>query len=661
MKVLLIGTGIGTWPNDGWGACENLVADFAWALEQVGAEVRVVHEKHPEYTIENHIQEFKPDIVHCEYDDHMIALLPVLQKYPQVKTLLTTHYAMLSQPYKLVQDGYMDRFLFACDLAIKSPLTLAVLSKEIANSYVDLGKVPLDKLWIFPNGTRVDKIKCSAAPLYSDRALCLGKIEVRKNQASLQTCPQIDFVGPITDDRFKETETYKGLWTRTQVYENLTQYPCLILISKGEGHPLVIGEALAAGCAIICNEISAANLPRNVPWVRVVPDSIVESPELLTKTVLEMCKIGCEYRNDIRLWAIRNLDWRMRACSYLDHLLPGKRIMKTAVIDTKGLRIALIGPGIMPIPPTGWGAVEQIIWDQAVLLRKLGHHVQIINTKNTEEIIETVNDGKYDIAHLHYDVYWNVIPRLTVKVRCITSHYPYIDKPQMWERDSYGPIFKGMVDLTKLPNVFLYPASQKDRMVYLQSGNVDPARIKLYKNGIPIDRFEVSENPHFPNRSVCLAKIEKRKRQHLTYWHPNIDYIGRGEFHHPNFRGEVGHDILYKLLTNYGNLVMLSEGENGTPLVVKEGMAAGLGCVLSKSAANELPGDLPWVTVLSEEELADPQQVESAIEHNRKVCRTMRAEIRKWVQENWDMETFLKEYVLDLSKVMGIFLRQKDL
>ena len=651
MKVLLIGTGIGAWPNDGWGACENLVADFAWALEQVGARVLVLHEKDPQSCIESKIQEFQPDIVHCEFDDHILALLPVLKKYPHIKTLFTAHYAMISQPYKLVQDGYMSRFLFACDLARKTPLILATISKEIGNAYVDLGKAPPEKIWIFPNGTRTDKIVCSEAPLYPDRAVCLGKIELRKNQYKLQECPLIDFVGPITDTNFKETRTYKGIWTRSQMYENLTQYPCLVLISKAEGHPLVIGEALAAGCAILCNEISAANLPRDVPWIRIVPESILDTPEILTQTVQELCKVGVAHRQEIRTWAEQNLDWRMRACSYLDHLLPGQRVVKAAPVETHGLRIALIGPGIMPIPPTGWGAVEQIIWDKTVLLRKLGHFVEIINTKNTEEIVDTVNKGNFDIVHLHYDMYWNIIPRLKASVRCITSHYPYMDNPQKRAQDNYNTIFSEMIRLTQLPNVFLYPASEKDRNVYLQHG-ANPEKVKLYKNGIPVDRFDVKETPHFANRTVCLAKIEKRKRQHLTYWHPTVDYIGKGEFQHANFRGEIGHDILYKLLTDYGNLVMLSENENGTPLVVKEAMAAGLGCVLSKSAANELPVGLPWVTVLSEEDLANPLRVEAAIEHNRMISRPMRKDIRKWVQENWDMETFLKQYVEDLRKCM---------
>ena len=46
------------------------------------------------------------------------------------------------------------------------------------------------------------------------------------------------------------------------------------------------------------------------------------------------------------------------------------------------MRVSIIGPGIMPIPPTGWGAVEILIWDYYQELTKLGHEVQIINTQN---------------------------------------------------------------------------------------------------------------------------------------------------------------------------------------------------------------------------------------------------------------------------------------
>ena len=54
------------------------------------------------------------------------------------------------------------------------------------------------------------------------------------------------------------------------------------------------------------------------------------------------------------------------------------------------MKISIIGPGIMPIPPKGWGAVESLIWDYNIELKKLGHDVQIVNTQNRQDIINQV-------------------------------------------------------------------------------------------------------------------------------------------------------------------------------------------------------------------------------------------------------------------------------
>ena len=55
------------------------------------------------------------------------------------------------------------------------------------------------------------------------------------------------------------------------------------------------------------------------------------------------------------------------------------------------MKITLVGPGIMPIPPTGWGAVEILVWDTKNALEELGHEVQIINTKDYRQIINGIN------------------------------------------------------------------------------------------------------------------------------------------------------------------------------------------------------------------------------------------------------------------------------
>ena len=74
------------------------------------------------------------------------------------------------------------------------------------------------------------------------------------------------------------------------------------------------------------------------------------------------------------------------------------------------MKVAIVGPGIMPIPPTGWGAVEILIWDQKIALENLGHTVEIINTKNPAEIIQQVNACRPDFVHIQYDDFVGLVP-----------------------------------------------------------------------------------------------------------------------------------------------------------------------------------------------------------------------------------------------------------
>ena len=74
------------------------------------------------------------------------------------------------------------------------------------------------------------------------------------------------------------------------------------------------------------------------------------------------------------------------------------------------MRIAIVGPGIMPIPPTGWGAVEILIWDSKIALEKLGHEVKIINTQSPTEIIKRINEIRPDFVHIQYDDFIELYP-----------------------------------------------------------------------------------------------------------------------------------------------------------------------------------------------------------------------------------------------------------
>lgn len=60
----------------------------------------------------------------------------------------------------------------------------------------------------------------------------------------------------------------------------------------------------------------------------------------------------------------------------------------------KTMRICQINPGILPIPPNGWGAVEKIIWEYKQEIEKQGHVCDI-------KYLNEVQKGDYDIVHVH--------------------------------------------------------------------------------------------------------------------------------------------------------------------------------------------------------------------------------------------------------------------
>ena len=74
------------------------------------------------------------------------------------------------------------------------------------------------------------------------------------------------------------------------------------------------------------------------------------------------------------------------------------------------MKVVIVGPGIMPIPPTGWGAVEILIWDQKIALEKLGHEVLIVNTQSPVEILQQINNYRPDFVHVQYDDFVEMVP-----------------------------------------------------------------------------------------------------------------------------------------------------------------------------------------------------------------------------------------------------------
>jgi len=313
------------------------------------------------------------------------------------------------------------------------------------------------------------------------------------------------------------------------------------------------------------------------------------------------------------------------------------------------MKITLVGPGIMPIPPTGWGAVEILIWDTKNALEKLGHTVQIVNTKDGRQIIDEINSFCPDFVHVHYDEFIGVYPYIQYP-KAITSHFGYLEQPQMF--NGYINVFNAFGDIK--PNIFCL--SEGISRVYQIMLGISPEKLFVTPNGVNSEVFSYVDSPEYSDRSIYLAKIDYRKRQHLFQSIDSLWYAGNiaDQRFNPNknYLGEWSKDTLYRNLTNYGNLVLLSDGE-AHPLVCMEALACGLGVVVSQFGTANLDTSKDFIDVIPEDKIGDIGYIESVIIKNREYSTLHRKEILEYSKQ-FSWENVLKNYYIpNVEKVIG--------
>jgi hypothetical protein len=315
------------------------------------------------------------------------------------------------------------------------------------------------------------------------------------------------------------------------------------------------------------------------------------------------------------------------------------------------MKICLIGPGIMEIPPKGWGAVESLIWEVYLELKNLNQDVKIINTPNRTEIIESVNNNNFDFVHLFYDVFFDILHNINCKKIAISSAYPYIEQIGKHYPDGYQKIFEFLIYNQKYHNLCL---SDKDLNAFKFHGS-NPKYLDRFFTGANHNKYNFQKKCLFPNKSLYLAKIEQRKKQWIYQSIPEIDFVGKYTPHtdfntNLNYLGEWSTDEKEQNTTNYANLIILSDGENGTPLVVKEALISGLGVVVSEYASSELD-DQPFISVIPNDKLLDIDYVSNVLAKNRVTSCTMRSEIREYGIKKFSWQNLTNNYLKKIKNL----------
>jgi glycosyltransferase involved in cell wall biosynthesis len=306
------------------------------------------------------------------------------------------------------------------------------------------------------------------------------------------------------------------------------------------------------------------------------------------------------------------------------------------------MKFVLVAPGTTSIPPKGWGAVESIIWDYYQELTSQGHQVVIVNRINQNDIIKECNRHYESIIHIMYDDHISIVPHLTAKRILYTSHMAYITHHdfETFVSTYYEDIFKKVIEYQT--KITLYALSKEVEDVYKKHGFCGKSIIM--RNGATT--FRTTITPQKGYRSLYIGKIEFRKSQYKYQTISCIDFVGNYQdspFESSNYLGEWDKPTLYDSLTDYGNLLLLSEGE-ADPLVVKEALMAGLGVVLSECSCANLDLSKEFITFIPNDKLDDLVYISDQLEKNRAYSLTHREEILEYAK-HFSWNTIIKEYV----------------
>jgi glycosyltransferase involved in cell wall biosynthesis len=321
------------------------------------------------------------------------------------------------------------------------------------------------------------------------------------------------------------------------------------------------------------------------------------------------------------------------------------------------MRIALVAHGLLPIPPSGWGAVEVLIDGYREHLRRAGHTVDVYNSVFFNETIVALRERNYDFIHLHSDLQCSAFERHLGQPFCVTSHNGGIARfaegrlaegrlAEGIEDPAYEILFQ---DMLRAPGNLVFTESVRE--LYLRRGY--DGFLRVLENPIDVQRFTF--NPRGNGRAICLGRIQRRKRQALlanvAAGRVPIDFVGPHDLNDEadfkpvgpcRFLGEWTRQEVYDRLTDYSCLVLLSRSE-GDPLVVKEALAAGLSVVVTESSRGRLPRR-EFITLLKDDEAA-PQRIVDTVSAAISLNQPLRPAIREYALNTFHFGALLPIYI----------------
>jgi glycosyltransferase involved in cell wall biosynthesis len=334
------------------------------------------------------------------------------------------------------------------------------------------------------------------------------------------------------------------------------------------------------------------------------------------------------------------------------------------------MKVALIGSGMLPIPPPGWGAVERAIYGLSEGLKNLGVEVEIINKVRGSHSFDeypfalglpfTLKKGNWDIIHASTPVVANVLA-------AVSRHYVYTSHSRHWfgtasPTERWGLFLETRACSIAQKVIALTPDVAGRISDHLPSRS--QSNLRVIPNGIDTKVFKPNWDARTGKEVLGVGAVHRRKRWHLAakamssikgahltivgpiqdreYADSLVSLATPGKLY---LAGELSEDELAKRYAQ-SDVFIHPSGSELMSIAVMEAMSSGLPVVGTSILASQVEdGKTGWLT----EEAKDETEILGGFENRLGSLLTVEdlrkrfgLAAREQAQELWDWSVVAK-------------------